>query len=87
MGSAPPLVSLVHLVCLVCLVYLVGLVQPNKQDKPNNGLHTLPDTLPDFFSILLTVTGIYAGTDTTTCAEGYETPRAELPPVTVGRNR
>jgi hypothetical protein len=101
MGSAPPLVSLVHLVCLVCLVYLVGLVhlvslvhlvypvslvQPNKQDKPNkpnNGLHTLPD----FFSILLTVTGIYAGTDTTTCAEGYETPRAELPPVTVGRNR
>jgi hypothetical protein len=35
----------------------------------------------------LTVTGIYAGTDTTTCAEGYETPRVELPPVTVGRDR
>ena len=94
-GLVAPLVSLVHLVCLVCLVYLVGLVhlvypvslvQPNKQDKPNkpnNGLHTLGD----FLSILLTVTGIYAGTDTTTCAEGYETPRAELPPVTVGRNR
>ena len=25
-------------VCLVHLVSLVGLVQPNKQDKPNNGL-------------------------------------------------
>ena len=91
-GLVAPLVSLVHLVglvdlvCLVCLVDPVSLVQPNKQDKPNkpnNGLHTLPD----FLSILVTVTGIYAGTDTTTCAEGYETPRVELPPVTVGRDR
>ena len=32
------LVCLVALFCLVYLVYLVGLVQPNKQDKPNNGL-------------------------------------------------
>jgi hypothetical protein len=55
----------------------------NKPDRPNNDLLTLAD----FFSILLTVTGIYAGTDTTTCAEGYETPRVELPPVTVGRDR
>ena len=30
---------------------------------------------------------IYGGTDATICVEGYETPRVELPPVTVGRDR
>ena len=36
-------------VCLVHLVVLVCLVQPNKQDRPNNGLLMLAE----FFSILL----------------------------------
>ena len=89
------LVGLVDLVCLVCLVYPVSLVQPKNQtdqtdetDKTDqtNKTDTL-ERLGDFFSILLTVTGIYAGTDTTTCAERYEIPRVELPPVTVGRDR
>ena len=49
------MLKLVHLVGLVCFVYLVDLVhlnsfvQPNKLDKPNNGLHTLeeiPNILP-----------------------------------------
>ena len=35
--------------CLIHLVVLVCLVQPNKQDRPNNGLLMLAD----FFSILL----------------------------------
>jgi len=46
------LVDLVYLVCfvyLVDLVHLVSFVQPNKRDKPNNGLLTLAG----FFSILL----------------------------------
>jgi hypothetical protein len=30
---------------------------------------------------------MYAGTDATTCVEESETPRVELPPVTVGRDR
>ena len=34
---------------LVCLVHLVSLRQPNKRDKPNNGLHMLAP----FFSFLL----------------------------------
>ena len=33
----------VDLVHLVCFVHLVGLVQPNKRDKPNNGLLMLAD--------------------------------------------
>jgi hypothetical protein len=48
------LICLVHLVCfvyLVDLVHRIGPVQPNKQNKPNNGLLTLAD----FFSILLGV--------------------------------
>ena len=36
-------------VCLVHLVVLVCRVQPNKHDRPNNGLLMLAD----FFSILL----------------------------------
>ena len=39
----------VDLVHLVCLIHLVGLVQPNKRDKPNNGLLT-PQAV---FSILM----------------------------------
>jgi hypothetical protein len=42
----PRLVDMVH---LVSLVYPVGLVQPNRRDKPSNGVHMLVD----YFSILL----------------------------------
>jgi hypothetical protein len=37
------LVDLVCFVYLVDLVHLVSFVQPNKRDKPNNGLLTLSD--------------------------------------------
>jgi hypothetical protein len=37
------LVDLVCFVYLVDLVHLVSFVQPNKRDKPNNGLPTLAD--------------------------------------------
>ena len=40
---------MLKLVCFVYLVPLVCLVEPNKQDKPNNGLLLLAD----FFSVLL----------------------------------
>ena len=40
---------MLKLVCFVYLVHLVYLVEPNKRDKPNNGLLLLAD----FFSILL----------------------------------
>jgi len=43
------LVDLVCFVYLVDLVHLVSFVQPDKRDKPNNGL----PTLEDFSSILL----------------------------------
>ena len=43
--------KLVCLVYLVDLVHLVSLVQPNKRDKPNNGLLMRAG----FFSILLYV--------------------------------
>jgi hypothetical protein len=54
------MLKLVHLVGLVCFVYLVDLVhlnsfvQPNKLDKPNNGLLTLEES----FNILPRASGL-----------------------------
>ena len=97
--TASTAVDLVYLVCLVT-IRLVSFNQ--KLDRPNEHANA-SGKLVDFFSILLSkagsqeiwrmpwhglaVRGIDAETDITTSAEGYEIPRAELPLVTVGRDR